>query len=103
LTASSFVSAAIAVRTSWRNGGDVRICGGAAHASPDHGRADEISYAKRIIFIGYSFPPTDFYSQWLFRQVYFLQKHRPEIVVVNPEMKKQQFAREALSKFVQGL
>jgi len=49
---------------------------------------NQLPYAKRIIFIGYSFPPTDFYSEWLFRQVYFLQKHRPEIVVVNPEMKK---------------
>jgi hypothetical protein len=49
---------------------------------------NKLPYTKRIIFIGYSFPLTDFYSEWLFRQIYFLQEHRPEIVVVNPEMKK---------------
>ena len=49
---------------------------------------NKLADTKRIIFIGYSFPTTDFYSEWLFRQIYFLQEYRPEIVVVNPEMKK---------------
>jgi hypothetical protein len=49
---------------------------------------NKLPNTKRIVFIGYSFPTTDFYSEWLFRQIYFLQEHRPEIVVVNPEMKK---------------
>lgn len=39
-----------------------------------------------IIFIGYSFPATDFYSEWLFRQFRFIDARNPEIVVVNPEM-----------------
>jgi hypothetical protein len=42
----------------------------------------------RLVFIGYSFPATDFYSEWLFRQIYFIDGPRPEIVVVNPEILK---------------
>ena len=53
---------------------------------------NKLPRTKRIIFIGYSFPTTDFYSEWLFRQIYFLQEYRPEIVVVNPEMKKKDSA-----------
>ena len=50
---------------------------------------NKLPFCKRIIFIGYSFPTTDFYSEWLFRQIYFFKsKQRPEIVIVNPEMKK---------------
>lgn len=44
--------------------------------------------ASRLVFIGYSFPSTDFYTGWLFRQIYFLAEGRPEITVVNPEVKK---------------
>lgn len=40
-----------------------------------------------VVFIGYSFPLTDFYSQWLFRQTCFLKGTRPDIVV-NPEVMK---------------
>ena len=44
---------------------------------------------SELIFIGYSFPPTDYYSEWLFRQINFIEK-RPElkITVVNPEYGK---------------
>jgi hypothetical protein len=44
---------------------------------------------SEIIFIGYSFPPTDYYSDWLFRQIYFIEK-RPELIItiVNPEYGK---------------
>lgn len=48
----------------------------------------KLSSCRRIVFIGYSFPATDFYSEWLFRQIYFLNGNRPEIIVVNPAMKK---------------
>ena len=54
---------------------------------------EKLAGASKIIFIGYSFPSTDFYVEWLFRQVYFLVddkridfKH--EIVVINPDMYK---------------
>ena len=30
----------------------------------------------------------DFYSEWLFRQIYFVEGKRPEIIVVNPEISK---------------
>lgn len=38
------------------------------------------------IFIGYSFPDTDFYAEWLFRLFQFVEGPNPRIVVVNPEM-----------------
>ena len=41
--------------------------------------------AKEIVFIGYSFPKTDFYSFWLFRQLNFLINRSTKIVLVNPE------------------
>jgi len=46
----------------------------------------------RIIFYGYSFPSTDMYSEWLFRQVNFMvdekgEKVKYRIDVINPEMK----------------
>lgn len=49
---------------------------------------EKLQYASRIVFIGYAFPSTDFYTEWLFRQIYFLAEGRPEITVVNPEIKK---------------
>jgi len=49
---------------------------------------NKLADCQRIVFIGYSFPNTDFYSDWLFRQIRFLEGSRPEIIVVNPEMKK---------------
>jgi hypothetical protein len=45
----------------------------------------KLAFTRKIVFIGYSFPPADSYSEWLFRQVNFLEGGRPEIVVVNPE------------------
>ncbi|HEY5915182.1 MAG TPA: hypothetical protein VJA21_31705 [Verrucomicrobiae bacterium] len=47
----------------------------------------KLGSCRRIVFVGYSFPATDFYSEWLFRQIYFLEGNRPEIIVVNPAMK----------------
>jgi hypothetical protein len=47
---------------------------------------EKLSHCQRLVFIGYTFPSTDFYSEWLFRQIYFLAGEQPEIVVVNPEI-----------------
>lgn len=52
---------------------------------------EKLRFAKRLVFIGYSFPTTDFYSEWLFRQINFLQYHDGntavmDIDVVNPEI-----------------
>jgi hypothetical protein len=49
---------------------------------------DKIASAERIVFIGYSFPIGDVYSEWLFRQIHFLEGEKPELVVVNPEIYK---------------
>jgi hypothetical protein len=47
---------------------------------------EQLQFCRRLVFIGYSFPVTDFYSDWLFRQIHFLEGRRPEVVVVDPEM-----------------
>lgn len=49
---------------------------------------DKLLTTSKIVFVGYSFPVTDFYTEWLFRQVHFLTGEKHEIVVVNPEFKK---------------
>lgn len=49
---------------------------------------EQLQYCKRIVFIGYSFPTSDFYSEWLFRQIYFTNGGLPEIIVVNPAITK---------------
>lgn len=49
---------------------------------------EQLPSFSKIVFIGYSFPTTDFYSEWLFRQIYFVEGKRPEIIVVNPEIMK---------------
>jgi hypothetical protein len=49
---------------------------------------EKLAYTKRIVFIGYSFPPTDFYTEWLFRQIHYYEDANFEIDVVNPEMFK---------------
>lgn len=44
---------------------------------------------NELIFIGYSFPPTDYYTEWLFRQLNFIEKRNDiKITVVNPEYGK---------------
>ena len=49
----------------------------------------QLPYCDRIVFVGYSFPVTDFYSEWLFRQIYFFKDRKlPHIIVVNPEIMK---------------
>lgn len=52
---------------------------------------EKLSLCKRLIFIGYSFPKSDFYSEWLFRHVHLLE-NVPEIIVVNPDYGKQRGA-----------
>jgi hypothetical protein len=52
---------------------------------------EKIKFIKKVIFIGYSFPPTDFYAEWLFRQINFLidDKNKSiniDIDIVNPEI-----------------
>ena len=42
-----------------------------------------------LVFIGYSFPPTDHYTEWLFRQLNLIANRRSiRIIVVNPEYGK---------------
>lgn len=50
---------------------------------------EQLVGASEIIFIGYSFPTTDFYTEWLFRQLNFIEE-RPKIqvTVVNPDYGK---------------
>lgn len=50
---------------------------------------EQLLNTNELVFIGYSFPPTDFYTEWLFRQIYFIAE-RPElkVTVVNPEYGK---------------
>lgn len=52
----------------------------------------KLADCHQLIFIGYSFPATDFYSEWLFRQIYFREANRPEIIVVNPDIVKKRSA-----------
>jgi hypothetical protein len=52
---------------------------------------EKLRFFKKLVFIGYSFPNTDFYSEWLFRQINFLQYHDGnntviDIDIVNPEI-----------------
>jgi len=51
--------------------------------------AEKLLDVDHLIFIGYSFPPTDYYSDWLFRQINFIEE-KPDlrITVVNPEYGK---------------
>lgn len=47
----------------------------------------------RLVFIGYSFPPNDYMAEWLFKHIYLTEDYEnkntlPEIVIVNPEIKK---------------
>ncbi|MEO0184022.1 MAG: hypothetical protein ABIL40_11185 [candidate division WOR-3 bacterium] len=49
---------------------------------------EKLLNTKKIVFIGYSFPQTDFYSEWLFRQLNFMTSSRPEIVIINPDAQK---------------
>lgn len=45
--------------------------------------------ANELVFIGYSFPPTDYYTEWLFRQLNFIEtNNKPKVTVVNPEFGK---------------
>lgn len=44
---------------------------------------------SELVFIGYSFPPTDYYTDWLFRQINLIeQRPKLKITVVNPEYGK---------------
>ena len=49
---------------------------------------EQLAFCSRIVFIGYSFPPTDSHSEWLFRQIHFLDEGLPEVIVVNPGIMK---------------
>lgn len=64
---------------------------------------EQLPYFRRIVFIGYSFPPTDFYSEWLFRQIYFDKERRPDIIVVNPMiMKPKSLVAQRYQKIFRG-
>jgi len=50
---------------------------------------EKLLEVDELVFIGYSFPPTDFYTEWLFRQLNFFEEPKKlNIVVVNPEYGK---------------
>lgn len=50
---------------------------------------EKLLYTDELIFIGYSFPPTDYYTEWLFRQIYFIEERKKiKITIVNPEYGK---------------
>lgn len=50
---------------------------------------EKLLSARELIFIGYSFPTTDFYTDWLFRQLnYINDRQEIKITVVNPEYGK---------------
>jgi len=53
---------------------------------------DKLPLCRWIVLIGYSFPATDFYSEWLFRQIYLIEGPHPDIIVVNPEIMKKRSA-----------
>jgi hypothetical protein len=42
--------------------------------------------SNKIVFIGYSFPPTDFYAEWLFRQINFIIYPNKKFVKYNIEV-----------------
>jgi len=64
---------------------------------------DKLLKCKRLIFVGYSFPATDFYSEWLFRQIYFIDGQRPEIIIVNPvAMKKKSHVTQRYNRLFRG-
>ncbi|HII95041.1 MAG TPA: hypothetical protein HA367_04815 [Candidatus Methanofastidiosum sp.] len=48
----------------------------------------KLCLCRQILFIGYSFPITDFYSEWLFKQIYYIDGNLPDIIIVNPEIMK---------------
>ncbi len=44
---------------------------------------------NELVFIGYSFPPTDYYTDWLFRHINLIEERpRLKVTVVNPEYGK---------------
>jgi hypothetical protein len=49
-----------------------------------------LANASRVVIIGFSFQPSDFYAAWLFR---YALRYRPDtrVVVVNPDNKKEEF------------
>jgi hypothetical protein len=58
---------------------------------------------KRMIFVGYSFPATDFYSEWLFRQIHFMDDQLPVIIIVNPAaMKKRSQVSQRYDRLFRG-
>ncbi len=62
---------------------------------------DEIHNAEIIIIWGYSYPPTDFYADWLFREGR-KSKNLKEVIVINPEVEKQEY-RAKFEDIYQGI
>lgn len=47
---------------------------------------EKLINVEELVFIGYSFPPTDYYTEWLFRQLNFVEGgNECKVVVVNPD------------------
>ena len=50
---------------------------------------EQLVGVNELVFIGYSFPTTDYYTEWLFRQLNFIEEsHDIHITAVNPEYGK---------------
>jgi len=52
---------------------------------------EKLRSTRKLVFIGYSFPKTDYYAEWLFKQLSYLVDKKDnysiyDIDVVNPEM-----------------
>lgn len=66
--------------------------------------AREIARAQRLVIWGYSLPPTDFYSAWLFSKA--RRARLEELVVINPAVvtgvRKVGFSRTFVSRFVEA-
>ena len=66
--------------------------------------AGKVTEADEIIFIGYSFPVTDYYSDWLFRQVNFARNRNIKITIINPKaVKKNSVLRKKCENLFKGL
>lgn len=66
--------------------------------------AREIARAERLVIWGYSLPPTDFYSAWLFSKA--RRARLQEVVIINPAVvtgvRKVGFSRMFVSRFVEA-
>lgn len=56
-----------------------------------HVAFNKLKEANKIIVIGMSFPDSDYYLKWLVRQAMMERSAPPDLVIVNPDIKKDEF------------